>query len=212
MLAGLCGLGHCQVGPCGTGSSTEGAGYIMTYIYFISSALWVLPLTMAEFIPNLPSYIDQWLNVVSKKPGTSSLWEDCVVCWVERVCIEVSLPSLTWQYRQGLLSTMKAHDNRTDSSNSPTYILYISAQRMDEPFFLGRALGLFWVTLWASHMNNIPLNGCSIQSHLSHLHREWPPLRNFLDKWHPGKSTLIRSVNPFFNIRQLSLYYSQVCH
>jgi hypothetical protein len=84
--------------PTYSNSSTKDfpalVGYIMTYIYFMSSALF-LPLTMTEFIPSLlPSCIDPWLNVVSRRPGTSTLREDCVVCRVERVCIEVSLPSL----------------------------------------------------------------------------------------------------------------------
>jgi hypothetical protein len=45
---------------------------------------------MRDFIPS-PSHIDQWLNVVTQRPGASSIQEDSVVCLVEKVCIEVSL-------------------------------------------------------------------------------------------------------------------------
>lgn len=49
-----------------------------------------LPLhTMVEPVPN-PSGINQWLSAVTWKPGASSLLEDHVICFIERICVEVS--------------------------------------------------------------------------------------------------------------------------
>jgi hypothetical protein len=48
---------------------------------------------MRDFIPS-PSHIDQWLDVVTQRPGASPIQGDYVVCLVEKACIEVSLRRL----------------------------------------------------------------------------------------------------------------------
>jgi hypothetical protein len=44
--------------------------------------------------PLSPSTVDNWLNIATRKPGVAHLQEGYVMCLVEKVSVQVRLPSM----------------------------------------------------------------------------------------------------------------------
>jgi hypothetical protein len=106
---------------------------VVGYIIWPASipSIWAVAIysTMAEALLH-HTHLDNWLNIVTRKPGVSSLREDHVVCLVERVCVQVSF---CLARHSNFPQILQPPDNGTGFVDQLTYILYITAHRSSMP-------------------------------------------------------------------------------